>query len=321
MHIPDGILGLQALGVTTALSASGLWAALRRLRQGLPRRAVPLMGLAAAFIFAAQMVNFPVAGGTSGHLVGGVLAAVLLGPSAAVVVMTAVLVVQCLLFADGGLLALGANVLNMAIVAVIGGYLVYRAMLRARPGRRGLLAATAFASWCSIVLAAIGCAAELAWSGVAPWGLVFPAMAGVHMVIGLGEAVITTLVVAAIMRTRPELVPLATRPAPASGSGLVAAAGLAMTIGLLLFGLPLASSSPDGLERVVEVLGFSTRMSSPPLLASPMTDYRWPFLGSAAVATSAAGVVGTLGAFALACGLAAALAPRATAGNVPETGA
>ena len=321
MHIPDGILGLQALGVTTALSASGLWTALRRLRQGLPRRAVPLMGLAAAFIFAAQMVNFPVAGGTSGHLVGGVLAAVLLGPSAAVVVMTAVLVVQCLLFADGGLLALGANVLNMAIVAVIGGYLVYRAMLRARPGRRGLLAATAFASWCSIVLAAIGCAAELAWSGVAPWGLVFPAMAGVHMVIGLGEAVITTLVVAAIMRARPELVPLATQPARASGSGLVVATGLAMTIGLLLFGLPLASSSPDGLERVAEVLGFSTRMSSPPLLASPMADYRWALLGSAAAATSAAGVVGTLAAFALSCGLAAALAPRATVGNVPGTGA
>jgi cobalt/nickel transport system permease protein len=321
MHIPDGILGLPALGVTTALSATGLWTALRRLRQGLPRRAVPLMGLAAAFIFAAQMVNFPVAGGTSGHLVGGVLAAVLLGPSAAIVVMTSVLVVQCLLFADGGLLALGANVFNMAIVAVLGGYGVYRAMLRAQSGPRGLLAATAFASWCSIVLAAIACAVELAWSGVAAWGLVFPAMAGVHMVIGLGEAVITTLVVAALMRTRPELVPLASRPAPASGMGLVAAAGLAATIGLLLFGLPFASSSPDGLERVAEVLGFSTRMSSPPLIASPMADYRWPLLGSASTATSVAGVVGTLVAFAVACGLSVALAPRTPAGDARETGA
>ena len=321
MHIPDGILGLPALGATTALSATGLWTALRRLRQGLPRRAVPLMGLAAAFIFAAQMVNFPVGGGTSGHLVGGVLAAVLLGPSAAVVVMTSVLVVQCLLFADGGLLALGANVFNMAIVAVLGGYGVYRAMLRARPGPRGLLAATAFASWCSIVLAAIVCAVELTWSGVAAWGLVFPAMAGVHMVIGLGEAVITTLVVAALMRTRPELVPLASRPAHASGLGPVAAAGLAVTIGLLLFGLPFASSSPDGLEHVAEVLGFSTRMSSPPLVASPMADYRWPFLGSAAAATSVVGVVGTLVAFAVACGLSMALAPGATAGDPPETGA
>lgn len=318
MHIPDGVLGLQAVGATSVLSASALWAALRRLRVGLPRRTVPLMGLASAFIFAAQMINFPVAAGTSGHLVGGVLASVLLGPSAAVVVMTTVLVVQCLLFADGGLLALGANVFNMAVVAVLGGSTVCHVMTRAVPGQRGLLVATAFASWCSIVMAAICCAAELALSGVAPWGVVFPAMAVVHMVIGLGEAIIATLVIAAIIRTRPELVRLATRTPASRGSGLVVAWGLAMTIGLLLFGLPLASSSPDGLQRVAETLGFSARMSSPPTLTSPMAGYQWPLLGSAAAATSVAGVVGTLAAFALACGLASALAPRAAAGSATE---
>ncbi len=142
MHVPDGLLDLKTAGTTAVVSLSALTVALRRLRLGLPRRRVPLMGLAAAFLFTAQMLNFPVAGGTSGHLLGAVLAAVLLGPSAAVVVMTAVLLVQCLLFADGGLLALGANVFNMAIVGVLGGLAVYKAVSRAaawpaRPARGG----------------------------------------------------------------------------------------------------------------------------------------------------------------------------------------
>jgi len=310
LHIPDGVLSLEALGATAALSLTGISTALRRLRVGLPRRTVPLMGLAAAFLFAAQMLNFPVAGGTSGHLLGAVLAGVLLGPSAAVVAMTAVLVVQCLLFADGGVLALGANVFNLALVAVLGGYAVYRILLRLLPGRRGFLIAVAFGSWCSTILASLSCAAELAWSGVVSWGLAFPAMASVHMLIGLGEAVITTLVIAAVLRTRPDLVPLGRAPASPPRSGLVAAYGLALTIGLLLFGLPLASSRPDGFERVAVALGFLTRPSEPSLLSPPMADYQVPGIGSAAVATCAAGVVGTVIVFTLACGLAAALSPR-----------
>src|SRR5512147_218372 len=138
MHIPDGFLDAKTALATGALAAAGLGLALRDARRSLPPRKVPLMGLSAAFIFAAQMLNFPVAGGTSGHLVGAVLASVLLGPSAAIVVMTAVLLIQCLLFADGGLLALGANLFNMAIVAVLGGHAVYRAVRRVLPDRRGL---------------------------------------------------------------------------------------------------------------------------------------------------------------------------------------
>src|SRR5437763_9509310 len=126
MHIPDGFLDAKTALCAAAVSSLGVGVALRRARLHLPPRRVPLMGLAAAFVFAAQMLNFPVAGGTSGHLVGGVLTAVLLGPSAAVLVMTCVLIVQCLMFADGGLMALGANVFNMAIVSVCGGYAVFR---------------------------------------------------------------------------------------------------------------------------------------------------------------------------------------------------
>jgi cobalt/nickel transport system permease protein len=320
MHVPDGLLDLKTASTTAFLSLSALTAALRRLRLGLPRRRIPLMGLAAAFLFTAQMLNFPVAGGTSGHLLGAVLATVLLGPSAAIVVMTAVLLIQCLLFADGGLLALGANVFNMAVVAVLAGHAVYRAVSRVLPDRRGLLVAAAFAAWCSTVLASICCAAELAWSGVAPWGLVFPAMATVHMLIGLGEAVITTLVIAAIMRARPDLLDPTRSPTAPTPSRVVAAWGLAVTFGLALFAVPFASSWPDGLERVGAMLGFSRAAEAHPLPA-PMAGYRFSGLGSATAATSAAGVLGAVVAFSLAYALAAAVAPRTTAQRSPDPGA
>jgi cobalt/nickel transport system permease protein len=261
------------------------------------------------------MLNFPVAAGTSGHLLGAVLAAVLLGPSAAVVVMTAVLLVQALLFADGGVLSLGANVFNMAIVAVLGGFAVFRPLQRLLPGTRGLLAATAFASWCSVLLTSIVCAAELAWSGVAPWGLVFPAMAGIHMVIGLGEALIAALVTAAILRTRPDLLDFALRtssPARASTTSrlrLPMVYGLVAILALVAFGVPFASTRPDGLERVADALGFGAHAVAASV-ATPMADYRVPGLGSATAATWAAGFVGVLVVFALACGLAIALAPK-----------
>ena len=303
-----------------AVSISGLWAALRRLRLGLPRRKVPLMGLAAAFLFTAQMLNFPVVGGTSGHLLGAVLAAVLLGPSAAVVVMTAVLVVQCLLFADGGVLALGANVFNMAIAAVLGGYAVFRTTSRLLPGRRGLLAAAAFASWCSVVLASVCCAGELAWSGVAPWGLVFPAMANIHMLIGLGEGLITALVLVAIQKTRPDLLDRSAQPTSPRPYRLVLAAGLLVTSALLLLGLPFASHWPDGLERVAESLGFTQRATQQPQLLPPMVDYRVPGLGSAITATWTAGVAGTVVAFLLAYGLAVALVPKSETESAPWGG-
>jgi cobalt/nickel transport system permease protein len=260
------------------------------------------------------MLNFPVAGGTSGHLMGSVLTAVLVGPAAAVVVMTAVLIVQCFLFADGGVLALGANVLNMAIVGPVAGYAVYRTVRGFAPGDRGALLAVAFASWCSLVLAATSCAGMLAWSGAAPWSAAFPAMANVHMIIGLGEGLITTLVIAALRRTRPELlenggaVPAPRRMRDGIVFGLLVAAALAV------FVAPFASPWPDGLERVAARLGFEERAAAEPLIPAPWTDYRFGGIGSAPLATAAAGLVGTLVVFGLALLLARALAPRPARG-------
>ncbi len=313
MHIPDGFLDVATLATSGAASVAGVSLALRRLRQGLPRKRVPLMGLTAAFVFAAQMLNFPVAAGTSGHLVGAVLAALLLGPAAAVVVMTAVLVVQALLFADGGLLALGANILNMAVIAVLGGYAAFRLLARLLPGERGFLTAAAFASWWSILIASLACAGELALSGVAPWDLVFPAMAGIHMLIGLGEALIAALIAAAILRTRPELI--AARGAKEDASTRASSWRVPVTFGLLaigalvLFGVPLASTRPDGLERVAEALGFASRAATPPS-SVPLADYRAVFLGSGTAATWAAAGVGVLVVFALSHVLAVLLVGR-----------
>ncbi len=188
MHIPDGFLDAKTVVATAVLAVIGVGTAVRRAQTHLPPRRVPLLGLTAAFVFAAQMVNFPVAGGTSGHLVGGVLAAVLVGPSGAVVVMATVLIVQCLIFADGGVLALGANIFNMGIVGAVGGYAIYRAVYRVLGHDSGRLVAVAFAAWCSVVLAAVMVAGELSLSGVVPWSVVLPAMTGVHMLIGVGEA-------------------------------------------------------------------------------------------------------------------------------------
>ena len=176
---------------------------------------MPLLGLAAAFLFAAQMVNFPVAGGTSGHLLGSVLVAALLGPSAAVVVVATVLIVQCLLFADGGLSALGSNLFDMGILSTAGGYLVYRTLVRHLRGLRGQVAAIAFAGWFSVVLASVGCAGQLAWSGTVALTTGLPVMAALHMLIGLGEGLISALVFLAIHRVRPEL----TAALPSDGPG------------------------------------------------------------------------------------------------------
>ena len=296
---------------TGALAAAGVGLALRQARLSVPAARRPLMGLAAAFVFAAQMVNFPVAGGTSGHLIGSVLAAVLLGPSAAVVVLTAVVVVQCFLFSDGGVLALGANIFNMAIVACVGGYGVYRGLRWVLPGQRGVIAAAAFAAWCSTVLAAVSCAGELAMSGIR-WSAVLPAMANVHMVIGLGEGLITGLILVAIARARPDLLtaaPAAPGAKPLSG---FLGYGLLLALGLTLFVAPFASPWPDGLERVAASLGFASHAGRTPLLAAPLADYRLPGVGSTVGATAWAGAVGALTTFILACLLARVLVPKTT---------
>jgi len=167
---------------------------------------VPLMGVLAAFIFAAQMLNFPIAGGTSGHFLGAALAAILLGPWAGMLIMTCVLIVQCLVFQDGGLLALGVNIFNMGIVASFIGYFVQRVVALLAPGqRRKILLGGGLAASLSVVAASVACAFELAISGIVPLGVALPAMGGVHVIIGIAEGAITAAVLSLIMATRADL--------------------------------------------------------------------------------------------------------------------
>jgi cobalt/nickel transport system permease protein len=321
VHIPDGFLDGRTAVATGVLAAAGLGVALRSVRRTFPPRRVPLIGLAAAFVFAAQMLNFPVAGGTSGHLIGAVLAAVLLGPSAAVVVLSAVLILQCFLFADGGLTALGANIFNLALVASVVGYGVYALVRRvAGDGLRARLLATGFAAWCSTVAASVACAGELAASGTALWRVAFPAMAAVHMVIGLGEAAITTLIVAAVAGVRPELVRDVPAAARAPRYAAVAVYGLLVAVGLVLFVAPAASGWPDGLARVAATLGFEARAAAP-VLPAPLAGYVVPGLGRAVPATVLAGVFGAVVAFGLAWLLAVVLTARGTAHRAGASGA
>jgi len=294
MHIPDGFLDTKTAVAAGAFSATGVGYALNRVR--LESHQVPLMGVAAAFVFAAQMLNFPVAGGTSGHLVGAVLASVLLGPSAAIIVLTAVIVVQSLLFADGGILALGANVLNMGLVGCLSGYGIYRAVRFVVRGESGRFLAIGFASWCSTVLASLMCSAELSWSGVVSWNHIVPVMTNIHMVIGVGEGVITMLIVAAIWRVRPELLDAQEGIRARLGYTETIVYGLLIALSLILFVLPFASKLPDGLQRVASRLGFDTRVAA---TGSPLAGYQIPGIGSLTAATALAGAVGALVVFGL----------------------
>ncbi|MFT3830239.1 MAG: energy-coupling factor ABC transporter permease [Opitutaceae bacterium] len=293
MHIPDGFLDPKTAATAAALATTGLSVALRQAKRELPPRQVPLLGLGAAFVFAAQLVNFPVAGGTSGHLIGGALIAALLGLPAAVIVMTTVLLAQCLLFADGGVAALGANAFNMALVAPAAGLAVYRALIRALPGLRGRVAAMAFAGWCSTVASALACAGQLAWSGTVGWSVALPAMTGIHMLIGLGEGAISALAFAAVARARPELVGGA-----ADGGRRFMRYGVLATLGVVVFAAPFACPWPDGLEAVAARLGFehAARAAAP----APMPDYVFPWVGNEGLATALAGAVGAVVVFGLA---------------------
>jgi cobalt/nickel transport system permease protein len=207
VHIPDGFLSPEVAAACAVPAAGAVAYGLRRASRELDERRVPLLGVTAAFVFAVQMLNFPVAGGTSGHFLGAGLAAVLLGPWIACLVMSVVLITQSFVFADGGVTALGANVLNMGVVGalVVGGLML--AARRVLPNRRGAFLAVAGAgAWLAVVAGSAACALELAISGTVPLGTVLPAMLGVHVLIGVGEAVITVAAVSAVLSTRPDVV-------------------------------------------------------------------------------------------------------------------
>lgn len=209
MHIPDGFIDVPTAAGAGLVAVAGLAVCVRKSAGTLEDREIPLAGLTAAFIFAAQMLNFPVASGTSGHLLGGVLAAVLVGPYLGTLCVSVVLMVQALLFADGGLIALGLNVVNMALLTSFGGYAIFLLLRRLLPATaRGVVLASGIAAGLSVVVASLGFTVEYGLGGVgdAPLSTVAAAMVGTHLLIGIGEGIITALVVSAVLATRPDLV-------------------------------------------------------------------------------------------------------------------
>jgi cobalt/nickel transport system permease protein len=220
LHAPDAFLSIPVAGVMWLLTIAILAIAVRRTNRNLDERAIPLLGVMAAFIFAAQLFNFPIPGGTSGHLLGGVLAGVLLGPWAGTLVMTCVVAVQALVFQDGGLVSLGANVFNMGIVGALGGYGLYRAVAKVLGGEdRARVPAAAIAAWVSVVTGAALMAVQLGVSGNTVLELALPALVGVHAVIGVGEALITAAALGFIASSRADL--FALRDGPGGGTGPV----------------------------------------------------------------------------------------------------
>ena len=265
--------------VTAAVAATGIagaaWAAARSEHKP---DAVKFASVS-ALVFAGQMMNFPISSGTSGHLLGGVLAAALLGTPFGVLAIALVLGVQCLLFSDGGLAVLGANVLNMSLIgAGVGGLIAGRLQDRSA----GSLARLGFAAWISVVLASIACSLELALSGAVPFSLCAPAMLGTHAVIGVGEALITVLAYS-----------LLAAPAADPRKSAMVPAVAAILIALVLS--PFASRLPDGLESVAAKLGFMH--AAAPAFAAPLADYSLPLLLPAAVSTGLAGLAGVLAVF------------------------
>jgi len=209
MHVPDGFLDAPTSVAAGVVAAAGVAVALRGARRELDDRTAPLAGLVATFIFAVQMLNFPVAGGTSGHLLGGALAAVLVGPATGVLCVSVVLLVQALLFADGGITALGTNIVLMAIVTVVVGWVVFRGLQAVLPKRASMVApAAAVAALVSVPAASLAFVMlyEIGGAVDIPLPTLVAAMVGVHTLIGIGEAAITFLAVGSIMLVRPDLV-------------------------------------------------------------------------------------------------------------------
>ncbi|MGD8585892.1 MAG: energy-coupling factor ABC transporter permease [Chloroflexota bacterium] len=297
LHIPDGFLSAPVALIGWLLAVIFIALALRQTRQQFDERRVPLMGVMAAFIFAAQAINFPVLGGTSGHLLGGALAAVVLGPWAAVLVMAAVIGLQGLLFQDGGLLVMGWNIVNMGALTIFTGAAVYRVIQRRLANERtGLIVGGAAGAWLSVIAAAVATSLELAASGTSPLDIVLPAMLLVHILIGIGEAIITVGALLLIYNTRPDLM---RQGASAAGqrSSVWIGAGLALALIVAFFSF-IASGAPDGLERVAEDQGFLGTALDP--LYQLLPDYTIPFVDNEVVSGIIAVVVGTLIVFGLA---------------------
>ncbi|MFD5132218.1 MULTISPECIES: energy-coupling factor ABC transporter permease [Streptomyces] len=320
MHVPDGFLNAPTSAATGVIAAGAVAVSLRGARRELDERTAPLAGLVAAFIFAVQMLNFPVAAGTSGHLLGGALAAILVGPYTGILCVSVVLLMQGILFADGGLTALGVNITNMAIVTVVVAYALFRGLVKVLPRtRRSVTAASFVAALVSVPAAALAFTLMYAVGGTTDVsiGKVATAMVGVHVLIGIGEAVITSLTVGAVIAVRPDLVygargltrklklrvngelvdaPAAEpEPVPAAARTShrkVWAAGLVASLVLAGFVSFYASADPDGLEKVAADHGIDRKTEEHAVAGSPLADYGVKDVEDARLSGGLAGVIG-----------------------------
>ncbi|MEU3479089.1 energy-coupling factor ABC transporter permease [Streptomyces sp. NPDC033754] len=315
MHVPDGFINAPVSAVAGVAAAGAVAVSLRGARRELDERTAPLAGLVAAFIFAVQMLNFPVAAGTSGHLLGGALAAILVGPWTGVLCIAVVLLMQGILFADGGLTALGVNITVMGVVTVVVAYALFRGLVLVLPRtRRSVTVASFAAALVSVPAAAAAFTLVYAVGGTTdvPLSKVLTAMVGVHVLIGIGEAVITMLTVGAVVAVRPDLVygargltaPLKLRvdgelvdaaaPAPVAAAspkklwigGVVTALVLA---GFVSF---YASASPDGLEKVAADKGIDAKVEEHAAAGSPLADYGVKDVDNARLSGGLAGAIG-----------------------------
>ncbi|USQ88799.1 energy-coupling factor ABC transporter permease [Streptomyces phaeoluteigriseus] len=321
MHVPDGFINAPTSAVTGVVAAGAIAVSLRGARRELDERTAPLAGLVAAFIFAVQMLNFPVAAGTSGHLLGGALAAILVGPFTGVLCVSVVLLMQGILFADGGLTALGVNITNMAVVTTVIAYAAFRGLLKVLPRTpRSVTAASFVAALLSVPAAALAFTLMYAVGGTTDVaiGKVATAMVGVHVLIGIGEATITALTVGAVIAVRPDLVygargmrqklqlrvngELVDVPAAEEARTAPVAArtsrrtlwvtGLATSLVLAGFVSFYASSSPDGLEKVAADKGIDEKTEEHAVSDSPLADYGVKDVTDARLSGGLAGVIG-----------------------------
>ncbi|MFE2229496.1 energy-coupling factor ABC transporter permease [Streptomyces kronopolitis] len=366
MHVPDGFINAPVSLATGAVAAAAVAVSLRGARRELAgtgagaaagaERTAPLAGLVAAFIFAVQMLNFPVAAGTSGHLLGGALAAILVGPYTGVLCVSVVLLMQGVLFADGGLTALGVNITDMAIVTTVVAYGLFRGLVKVLPRRRRSITVASFvAALVSVPAAAVAFTAIYALGGTAdvPIGKVFTAMVGVHVLIGIGEAVITALTVGAVIAVRPDLVhgargltaPLELRTSPLAAPAdapaaapeaepVTAAAATAPRRSarrIWLAGLAAAlvcaggisyyaSASPDGLEKVAHDQGIDAKAEDHAAKDSPLADYSVKDITDARLSGGLAGVIGVGATLAVGTGVFVVLRRRKSAATAEPAG-
>ncbi|WP_030216227.1 energy-coupling factor ABC transporter permease [Streptomyces sp. NRRL WC-3626] len=321
MHAPDGFIDAPVSAAVGLVAAGAVAVSLRGARRELDERTAPLAGLVAAFIFAVQMLNFPVAAGTSGHLLGGALAAILVGPYTGVLCVSVVLLMQAVLFADGGLTALGVNITDMAIVTTVVAYALFRGLVKVLPRtRRSVTAASFVAALVSVPASAVVFTLLYAIGGTTDVsiGKVATAMVGVHVLIGIGEAVITALTVGAVVAVRPDLVygarglqrklrlrvngelvdapdsPGAPEPVPAAARShrKVWISGLAASLVLAGFVSFYASANPDGLEKVATDQGMDEKAEEHAISDSPLADYGVKDVDDARLSGGLAGVIG-----------------------------